>query len=191
MFFLGSAKENAVNRLESEQQGLSHLIHIPGEKDFSHTGEESGSYDFVFSEDCFLHVPGSERESVMAEAARILKPQGLLIFTDIMQIDDADSEALAPVYRRLNLLDLGSPRKYKEWGAKNGLSLLDYDDRTSDLCKHYGAVRDVLLEKEQELKELVSDQYIADMLTGLESWVQHSSGENANICWGFQVFQKD
>merc|ERR1712050_91034 len=72
------------------------------------------SFDVVLSEDSFLHA-GQYREGAIQEAARVLKPGGHFVFTDIMQSDDCDLDQIAPVYRRIQLDDMGSPAKYTKW----------------------------------------------------------------------------
>ena len=51
------------------------------------------------------------RADSIKEAARVLKPGGFLVFTDIMQSDDCNLEQMAPVFARINLDDMGSPAK--------------------------------------------------------------------------------
>ena len=74
----------------------------------------------------------------MEEASRVLKPGGLLVFTDIMQTDTVDPSVLAPVYKRLSLEDMGSPQKYIQWGVSYGLKFTGYVDHSEQLANHYG-----------------------------------------------------
>lgn len=184
-----STKSNEVNRQRTMECGLEHLVKCPKDLSFTNTEAEAETYDCVVSQDSFLHA-GSARRDVMKEAARVLKPGGLMVFTDIMQTDGVDTRKLDGVYKRLALEDMGSPAKYIQWGAEHGLRFKSYADMTEQLVNHYGTVRTVLEQNHREgtLKGKVSDAYVLNMLEGLQHWVSH--GASRNICWGYVVFEK-
>lgn len=52
--------------------------------------------DAVISQDSFSHA-STEHHRAIQEAARVLKPGGLFVFTDLMQTDSADTTKLAEV----------------------------------------------------------------------------------------------
>ena len=76
--------------------GLDDIITIPGEVSFFDTGMPDSSCDVVISQEAFLHA-GSERPRAIAEAARVLKPGGRMVFTDYMQAENAEAEDLQMV----------------------------------------------------------------------------------------------
>lgn len=89
-------KENCVNAALTKAAGLQDKITIPGEKSFFETGLPDSSCDAACSQDALLHG-GNERHRAMAEVARVLKPGGRMVFTDIMQSEEADAEDLHDV----------------------------------------------------------------------------------------------
>ena len=133
-----STKENELNRQLTEEEGLSNLVSVPSERSFTSTGEKSSSFDAIVSEDSFCHAAGTrEREKAIAECARLLKPGGVLVFTDIMQSETCNQAELAAVYKRINLTNLGSVNQYKQWAQENGLLLMDFEDLSQQLPVHY------------------------------------------------------
>lgn len=185
-----SEKENERNRQMTKAAGMEHLLTIPGATSFTDTKEPSQYYDLVVSEDSLLHA-GQHRKRAIAEAARLLKPGGFLVFTDIMQSDDCDVSQMAPVYKRIQLDDMGSPATYRKWAEAAGLKFIEFEDKTDvSIADHYGTTRKVLLAKNAagELRGKISDEYIANMSNGLQSWVDQAGA--GNLKWGYMVFQK-
>ncbi|WP_101067284.1 glycine/sarcosine N-methyltransferase [Roseovarius salinarum] len=145
------------------------------------------SFDVVWSQDSFLH--SDQRDKVLAEAWRVLKPGGHLIFTDPCQTDDADPAALQPVYDRLQLNSLGSPRFYREAAEALGFETLAQEDAVDDLRTHYARVREELLANYNKLREAgASAAYLDKMAVGLENWVK--AADAGHLAWGVQHFRK-
>ena len=92
-------KQNVLNAALNKAAGLEAKITIPGEKSFFDTGMPDSSCDVVISQDSLLHA-GSGRSRAIAEAARVLKPGGRMVFTDFMQAEDASAEDLQTVRGR-------------------------------------------------------------------------------------------
>eukprot|EP00929_Paragymnodinium_shiwhaense_P045653 TRINITY_DN2329_c0_g1_i4.p1 TRINITY_DN2329_c0_g1~~TRINITY_DN2329_c0_g1_i4.p1 ORF type:complete len:734 (+),score=189.06 TRINITY_DN2329_c0_g1_i4:1-2202(+) len=173
----------------TKEARLEHLISCPGERSFTETGEAGNTFDLVVSEDSFLHA-GEHRERAIHEAARVLKPGGYLVFTDIMQSDSCNLQQMASVYKRIQLDDMGSPGTYKKWAQAAGLTFVEFEDLTAQLPRHYGTVKDVLTAKHTagHLKGKVSEQFVQNMAEGLQTWVDQA--KNGNLSWGYLVFQK-
>ena len=113
-----SETENNRGRKMNKEQGLDHLIDvIDGSFDSIPFSDET--FDIVWSEDAILH--SDNRKKVIQETARVLKSGGDFIFTDPMQTDDCNEEVLQPIYDRINLSSLGSPKFYRETCKEVGL----------------------------------------------------------------------
>lgn len=182
-----SEAENERDRQKNQEQGLDHLVEVV-DGDFTNLPYENETFDLIWSQDAFLH--SGDRAKVFAEAVRVLKPGGEMIFTDPMQRDDAPTEKLQPIYDRLHLSSLGSPGFYREQAKKHGMQEIEFEELTHQLVNHYSRVRHELENREQELRsnKIVSDEYIERMKKGLGHWVD--GGKNGYLAWGIFHFRK-
>ncbi|MGB0514341.1 MAG: SAM-dependent methyltransferase [Wenzhouxiangellaceae bacterium] len=181
-----SEVENQRNRSMNAEAGLENRIEVV-DGDFTALNFEAGAFDLVWSQDAFLH--SGDRETVCAEAVRVLKPGGRLIFTDPMQADDAPTDRLQSIYDRIHLDSLGSPAFYRQTLASLGMRELTFEDHSRQLPRHYARVRGALVEKAEQLRGRgVSEEYIERMRTGLRHWVE--GGRDGYLVWGIFVFEK-
>lgn len=181
-----SEVENERDRQMNREQGLDGQIDVV-DGDFTNLPYDDETFDVIWSQDAFLH--SGDRQRVLTEAVRVLKPGGQLIFTDPMQTDDAPTDQLQPIYDRIHLESLGSPGFYRDTLAKLGLEEVRFEDHGEQLPRHYGRVRRELIDNEAELKKKgVSEEYIERMKTGLQHWVD--GGAKGYLAWGIFVFRK-
>jgi len=180
-----SEKENARNREMNREQDLDHLIDVV-DASFEAIPAEDASFDVVWSQDAFLH--SGQREQVVAEVARVLKPGGHFVFTDPMQADNCPDGVLQPVLDRIHLDSLGSIDFYRKAAARHGLEEVAVIELTDYLVAHYGRVRQELERRRPELDGLVSDAYMDRMHTGLGHWVD--AGSKGYLRWGILQFRK-
>ncbi|CAM9665166.1 unnamed protein product, partial [Ectocarpus sp. 12 AP-2014] len=181
-----ASRENEINTAITKDAGLQDKVIVPGEKSFFETGMPDASCDVVTSQDALLHA-GSERHRALGEAARVLKPRGRMVFTDIMQAEHADPKDLKEVYQRIHLDDMATPESYAEWGKAHGLEFVEFVDMTDNVALHYGAVREVLVSRRGNL-DGVEDEFIDNMARGLDAWT--SAAGRDLIRWGCLVFTK-
>ena len=180
-----SERENERGRRQTAEQGLDDRLDII-DGSYEEVPFRDASFDVVWSQDALLH--SGDRERVLAEATRVLRPGGHLVFTDPMQTDDCNTDALQPILDRLYLDTLGSPSFYREALGRLGLEERLFDERADMIPMHYGRVREVLVEEEDAVGRSVSSDYIARMKRGLEHWV--NGGRNGDLTWGIFVFEK-
>lgn len=180
-----SEKENARNRQLSRAAGVGHLVEVV-DGSFEEIPLNDASVDAVWSQDAILH--SGEREQVIAEVARVLKPGGDFLFTDPMESGNCAREDLEPVLARIHLDTLGSPAFYEKVAKDKGLELVAWEEKTPQLIRHYSRVAEELRRQRGKLSGKVSEGYIERMLTGLGNWVK--AGEKGCLAWGFLHFRK-
>jgi sarcosine/dimethylglycine N-methyltransferase len=177
--------QNEKNRQLNDEQGLADKITVV-HGSFEDVPEPDARFDVVWSQDAILLA--GDRELVLEEAFRVLKPGGHLIFTDPMEIDDVVEGALQPVYDRIHLENLGSIGFYTEAADRVGFETVSITELTEHLPRHYGRVAEVLRERYNELTKVCSRGYLDRMLVGLDNWVK--AGEAGHLAWGILHFRK-
>lgn len=180
-----SEVENERDRQMNKEQGLDHLIDVL-DGSFEDIPAPDDSFDVVWSQDAILH--SGNREQVLKEIHRVLKPGGQFVFTDPMQDDNCPDGVLQPILDRIHLETLGSPNFYQETGKKLGFANVSFEDHTEQLVNHYGRVLNETKKKEPEMAGLISQDYIERMKKGLQHWID--GGRNGFLAWGIFVFQK-
>lgn len=178
-------KQNAFNRELTAKAGLEDRIDIV-HGSFEALDDPDGSYDIVWSQDAFLH--SGERLKVLDEVKRILRPGGELIFTDPMQADDCPEGVLDHILRRIHLQTFGSVAFYRHELAKRGFETVDIDEMPMNLRTHYNRVREVLLERREEIVRLSGKDYVDGMIEGLKHWVD--GADKGYLNWGILHFRK-
>jgi cyclopropane fatty-acyl-phospholipid synthase-like methyltransferase len=180
-----SEVENNRNRRANREQGLEKLVTVR-HGSFESIPEPNESFDVVWSQDAILH--SGNRDQVIAEVARILKPGGEFVFTDPMQADDCPPGVLQPVYDRIHLQSLGSVRFYRAAAARHGLEELAVRPMPKQLRNHYAAVKAELQARYDEMIGIASKEYVDRMLVGLQNWVD--AADKGYLNWGILHFRK-
>jgi sarcosine/dimethylglycine N-methyltransferase len=180
-----SEVENERARDMNRAQGLDDLIEIV-DGSFEDLPYADATFDVAWSQDAILH--SGRRERVIAEVARVLKPGGDFVFTDPMKADDCPDGVLTPILERIHLDTLGSPGFYQQAAARNGLTLIAFEDHGEQLPRHYGRVLAETERNEAALAGRVSPEYIARMKKGLGHWIE--GGRQGHLAWGIFHFRK-
>lgn len=180
-----STVQNQRDREMNQEQGLDHLVEVV-DGSFEEVPQADASYDFIWSQDAILH--SGNREKVMDEVTRLLKPGGQFVFTDPMASDTCPDGVLQPILDRIHLENLGSPGFYQKALTDRGFKDLGFEDHTDQLINHYARVLDETKCRQAEICSVVSQDYIDRMKKGLMHWVE--GGKKGHLAWGIFNFQK-
>jgi len=146
----------------------------------------AAQYDLVLSQDAILH--SGNRQQVLAEVFRVLKPGGNFIFTDPMQSDDCPAGVLQPVLDRIHLDSMGSIGFYTQTAIELGFEKVQIIEMTEQLINHYRHVLRELENRYAEILEVCSQDYLERMKVGLNHWIE--SGKKGYLAWGILHFRK-
>lgn len=180
-----SETQNDTNRHKNDQQGLADRVSVV-HGSYEDVPEPDESFDVVWSQDAILHT--DNREQVLREAYRVLRPGGLMVFTDPMQADDVPEGVLQPVYDRLSLTSLGSLGFYREAAARVGFEVLAQEVITEHLRTHYDRVRQELEARMPTLDGAISADYVSRMMAGLKRWVD--AADAGHLTFAIQLLRK-
>ncbi|MBF0194215.1 MAG: methyltransferase domain-containing protein [Magnetococcales bacterium] len=176
--------QNTYARELNRAQKLDHLVEAV-EGSFEAIPFADNSYDLIWSQDAILH--SSERAKVIAEAARVLKPGGFFILSDIMQTQGTPKELLEPVLNRIHLDSLGSYPFYKKTTNEFGLKEIFMEDLSKNLQLHYQKIHQKMVENQSNLQDKISQTYLNNMGIGLNHWID--AGKSGYLQWGIMKFQ--
>ncbi len=193
------AKVSALNLSEVENQrarelnasaGLAEKIDVTDgsfeQIPFATASESGEGFDVIWSQDAILH--SDNREKVLAEAFRVLKPGGCFVFTDPMQADDCPEGVLQPILDRIHLSSLGSPGFYCSVAEKLGFEVIAFDDQTNQLINHYQRVLEETERHTEDLAKKIDPQYVQRMKAGLKYWIE--GGKAGHLAWGIFLLHK-
>ncbi len=180
-----SETQNQRNRQLNEEQNLTDKITVI-DGSFEDIPAEAEKYDLVLSQDAILH--SGNRQQVLAEALRILKPRGDFIFTDPMQSDDCPTGVLQPVLDRIHLDSMGSIEFYSKTAMELGFEKVQIIEMTNQLINHYKHVLKELENRHAEMLKVCNQDYLTRMKIGLNHWIE--SGNKGYLAWGILHFKK-
>ncbi len=134
-------------------QRLTHLIGLDRLVSFRHGNAldmpfENGSFDVVIGQEAWCHVPDKPR--LIAECARVVKPGGVIAFTDILRRPALSEADMARLTREMTFPTLESLDGYAKLLECNGCSVV----RREDLSAHWA---NLLLQRLEMYRGLKSD----------------------------------
>ncbi|KAL8992981.1 MAG: hypothetical protein Q9169_006683 [Polycauliona sp. 2 TL-2023] len=185
-----SRLQNERNKELCRQEGLDDRIKVI-EGSFEDIPTEAmveGGFDVVWSQDSFLH--SRNRSKVVAEIDRVLtkKPDGRVIFTDIMATEgafDKEPELMGTMMERLHLENLATVEWYEKVFRDRGYKDLGYWVGRQHLRTHYSRLGEELVTRRKELvgEEGVEEKVLERQVSGLGKWVEAADKGFSATAW--------
>ena len=164
-----SERELDLARDRASEAGLAHLLSFEYE-DFHCLAYPEDFYDVVWSQEAFLHA--ADKNAVLSECRRVLKPNGSLIFTDILVNRDTPASDRERIYDRVKSPDMWDLDDYRAALSRLGLQIDREEDWSQHVARSYGWVRDRLQENRDILMPRIGADAIDRTLEALAFWVQ-------------------
>ena len=110
--------------------GLDHLVDFR-QGDAQAMPFDDAVFDAAVSQEALLHVP--DKGAVIKECARVLKPGGVLAFTDLTQRDVLSDQAMEKLGKALASVNFATSEQYRQWLQAAGFEILVDVDRSEEL----------------------------------------------------------
>lgn len=165
-------KQLELGRRLTEEAGLEHLVTF-GWGDFHELDNEDDTLDLWWCQEAVVHSPTKER--VLAEAYRVLKPGAVAVLSDLVATDDIEPEVRQRLYSRIPTEVIWSGEQYADAVRDIGFDVLRLDDWSENVARSYDEAREILLAREDELKEQVPGEVFDETLSLYELWVDRAS----------------
>lgn len=182
-------QQNEMNLERCKELGIADKVDVRvGNINDGLPKEWESSFDYVFSCEVLCHA--AVKEDVFKEIYRVLKPGGVLVFTDIMGSDEASEEALRPFTDRNATTYMGRPSKYIQAIKGAGLKHLCFWDQSEHLETFFrGMYKQTVDNKETMLKAGLTEKYLQSWEKSLSERAEIQSKESA-FAWGVFVAKK-
>ncbi|MFC4350855.1 methyltransferase domain-containing protein [Fodinicurvata halophila] len=180
-----SDRELAHGRELTAKEGLDELVSFEW-ADFHDLQYEDNSFDSYWSQEAFLHAVDKER--VVEEAYRVLKPGGTLVFTDLLVRKGTPQEDREKIYDRVKSPDMWDTEDYMGALKKAGFSLAHHADWSENVAPTYNWVRTQLENRRKEFERRIGKQVVDKTSDALKFWVD--SGNANKIGWEFFLATK-
>lgn len=180
-----SERELEWGRELTTEAGLDDLVSLEW-ADFHDLPYDVDSFDFYTSQEAFLHA--ADKRLVLAEAHRVLKPGGRLVFTDLLirrNTPEADRER---IYDRIKLSDMWDRPDYLEALESQGFEVETAEDWSENVAPTYAWVRAQLLDRREEFDERIGPELVARTADALQFWVD--AANDGKIGWACFIARK-
>ena len=160
--------DQAIDR--TEKAGLSHLVtfRLGNALDMPF---KAGTFDVVWGQDAWCYI--TDKDRLINEGHRVLKPKGIIAFTDWIQTGNMTDKEWEELNGFMAFPYMETLDGYEQILKKTGFRLLEKEELSKDFARHCHVYQDMVRNK---LKDGIIKQYGLDMLEaaddGLAKWVK-------------------
>lgn len=180
-----SDRELEWGRELTAEQGLDDKVKFEW-ADFHELPYKADAFDYYWSQEAFLHAV--DKAQVVDEAARVLKPGGQLVFTDLLVREGTPEEDRERIYARVNSPDMWDTHHYKQALEDAGLKVVTHQNWSDNVAPTYAWVRDQLEERRDEFEQRIGKEAVDRTSAALQFWVDAANA--GKIGWEYFVAAK-
>jgi len=160
--------DEAIKR--TQQQGLSHLItyKLGNALDMPF---KSATFNVVWGQDAWCYI--TDKDKLLSEAARVLKPRGTVAFTDWIQTGTITEQELVELNSFMAFPYMETLEGYAQGLKRQGFTILEKEDLSPDFARSCHIYQDKLRNELQPtiIKNFGKELFIAAD-EGLGKWVR-------------------
>ena len=154
--------------------------------DFHELPYSDDTFEVVWSQDSLMY--GADKGRILEEVQRVLKPGGVLDFTDILARRDLDEENRKRLYARVRTPEMWDTERYLTELIDLNFRIRRVEDWSQHVAASYAWARRQAKAKRDELESKVGVDLVQRTMDGLEFWVDMA--ERGNVGWALLVAQK-
>lgn len=154
--------------------------------DFHELPYERGTFEYYWSQEAFLHAV--DKSVVIDEAARVLKPGGQLVFTDLLVREGTSAADRERIYARVNSPDMWDTHHYRQALQDAGLEVVTHQNWSDNVAPTYAWVRDQLEARRPEFEARIGKEVVDKTSAALQFWVD--AANDGKIGWEYFVAAK-
>jgi glycine/sarcosine/dimethylglycine N-methyltransferase len=177
-----SEREIAHGKRLNAKAGLADKVQLEW-ADYHELPYADGRFDYYFSQEAFLHA--ADKELVLSEARRVLRPGGRLVFTDILVRRDTPDDLRERVYERVNAPVMWDQPDYVAALERLGFKVTTVEDWSKNVAPTYDWVRVQLEKRRAEFERRIGKEAVERTLKALRFWVD--SARQGYIGWLYVV----
>ena len=169
----------------TERDGLSHLVSFEY-ADFHSLSYADNRFDGYWSQEAFLHAVDKNR--VLGEAYRVLKPGGRLVFTDLLVRQGTPEANRQRIYDRVKSPDMWDAPDYQAALERIGFRIAVHEDFSVHVAPTYDWVRRELERRRPEFESRIGREVVDRTSAALKFWVDAAKADK--IGWSYFVADK-
>lgn len=164
-------KQLEMGRQMTREAGLDHLVTFEW-GDFHDLDNDDASLDLWWCQESLVH--SSTKERVLSEARRVLKPGAVAVLSDLVVTDDIEPDVRQRLYSRIPTELIWTREQYAGAIGDLGFEVLRFDDWSENVARTYDEARQILVDRESELRERVPGEVYDETLSLYELWVERA-----------------
>lgn len=154
--------------------------------DFHQLDQADESQDLWWCQEAVVH--SSDKARVLREAWRVLKPEGIVVLSDLVITDNIEDEVRKRLYSRIPTELIWTKEQYARAIEGIGFSILDYQDWSENVARSYAEARQILLDNKDQLLQSVENELFQETMDLYALWVERA--ERGQIGWIYYRLQK-